>query len=158
MSQPVKDAVPESKPMSSFVNVFKSLTGIRATKTTNLQLQSSGSQQTQKSSSPFHKIHKELCNFESLIEQLGNENSLSARTTAATYLCTAVQQYPGNRVSRIFNRAKDLINPSNPNYTRAAGYKLLTACVENIALTGPERLAYFRTFTAPAEPEDFHLQ
>ncbi|SZF04243.1 unnamed protein product [Blumeria hordei] len=158
MSQPVKDAVPESKPMSGFVNVFKSLTGIRPTKTTNLQLQSSGSQQTPKTSSPFHKIHKELCNFESLIEQLGNENSLSTRTTAATYLCTVVQQYPGNRVSRIFNRAKDLINPSNPSYARAAGFKLLTACVENIALTGPERLAYFRTFTAPADPEDFHLQ
>jgi hypothetical protein len=35
---------------------------------------------------------------------------------------------------------------------------LLTACVQQSTSTDPERLAYFRVLTAPANPEDFHLQ
>ena len=39
-----------------------------------------------------------------------------------------------------------------------AGFELLTACAQHAASTDPERLAYFRVLTAPANPEDFHLQ
>jgi hypothetical protein len=41
---------------------------------------------------------------------------------------------------------------------RVAGFELLTACVQHSSSTDPERLAYFRVLTAPANPEDFHLQ
>jgi hypothetical protein len=39
-----------------------------------------------------------------------------------------------------------------------AGFELLTACAQHTSSTDPERLTYFRVLTAPANPEDFHLQ
>jgi hypothetical protein len=61
-------------------------------------------------------------------------------------------------VTSIFKQAKDLIEPTNPPDARIAGFELLTACVQQATSTDPERLAYFRVLTAPAHPEDFHLQ
>lgn len=62
------------------------------------------------------------------------------------------------QVTGIFKQGKDLIELGNPREARIAGFELLTACVQQVASTDPERLAYFRVLTAPASPEDFHLQ
>jgi hypothetical protein len=61
-------------------------------------------------------------------------------------------------VTSIFKQGKDLIDPANPREARTAGFELLTACVQQSTSTDPERLAYFRVLTAPANAEDFHLQ
>jgi hypothetical protein len=62
------------------------------------------------------------------------------------------------QVTSIFKQAKDLIDPANPTEARTAGFELLTACVQQSTSTDPERLAYFRILSAPANPDDFHLQ
>jgi hypothetical protein len=62
------------------------------------------------------------------------------------------------QVTSIFKQAKDLIDRANPREARTAGFELLTACVQQSTSTDPERLAYFRVLTAPANAEDFHLQ
>lgn len=61
-------------------------------------------------------------------------------------------------MTSIFKQGKDLIETSNSREARTAGFDLLTACVKQTTSTDPERLAYFRVLTAPANPEDFHLQ
>lgn len=61
-------------------------------------------------------------------------------------------------MTSIFKVGKDLIEPTQPIEARIAGFELLTACVQHSASTDPERLAYYRVLTAPANPEDFHLQ
>jgi hypothetical protein len=61
-------------------------------------------------------------------------------------------------VTSIFKQGKDLIEASNSRDARIAGFDLLTACVKQTTSTDPERLAYFRVLTSPANPSDFHLQ
>jgi hypothetical protein len=61
-------------------------------------------------------------------------------------------------VTSIFKEGKDLIESSKPVEARVVGFELLTACVQHASSTDPERLAYFRVLTAPANPDDFHLQ
>lgn len=58
----------------------------------------------------------------------------------------------------VFKQGKDLIESRNPKEARVSGFELLTACVQQTTTTDPERLAYFQVLTAPANPEDFHLQ
>jgi hypothetical protein len=76
----------------------------------------------------------------------------SARIENRKHKLTATQ------VTSIFKQAKDLIDPAKPREARTAGFELLTACVQQSTSTDPERLACFRVLTAPANPEDFHLQ
>jgi len=97
-------------------------------------------------------------NYEHLYEQLKPDNSLANRVSAAESLRLAVQDYPLSGVTSIFKQAKDLIDPAKPREARTAGFELLTACVQQSTSTDPERLACFRVLTAPANPEDFHLQ
>ena len=61
-------------------------------------------------------------------------------------------------MTSIFKEGKDLVDASKPVEARVVGFELLTACVQHSSSTDPERLAYFRVLTAPANPEDFHLQ
>lgn len=61
-------------------------------------------------------------------------------------------------MTSIFKEGKDLIEPTKSVEARVIGFQLLTACVQNSYSTDPERLAYFQVLTAPANPEDFHLQ
>ncbi|KAK8855195.1 Tuberous sclerosis 2-like protein [Apiospora arundinis] len=80
------------------------------------------------------------------------------RVAAANQLRYAVEDYPLNPVLDIWYAAKDLIDPNNAGNTRSAVWALLTACVKHPASTDLERKEYFQTITAPANPEDFHLQ
>ena len=62
------------------------------------------------------------------------------------------------QVLEIWYAAKDLIEPTNVSTTRLAGWQLLTECVKHSSSTDLERLDYFQTISASANPEDFHLQ
>ncbi|KAK8002021.1 GTPase activating protein [Apiospora marii] len=90
-------------------------------------------------------------------EHLKNGNT-TERVAAASQLRYAVEDYPLNPVLNIWYAAKDLIDPSNASSTRSAVWALLTACVKHPASTDLERKEYFQTITAPASPDDFHLQ
>ena len=58
----------------------------------------------------------------------------------------------------IFYAARDLIDPAKPASARQAAWELLTECVKYPSSTDLERREYFHTLTAPAHPDDFHLQ
>ena len=58
----------------------------------------------------------------------------------------------------MFKEGKDLIESSKPEEARIVGFELLTACAKHSSSTDPERLAFYRVLTAPANPADFHLQ
>lgn len=51
-----------------------------------------------------------------------------------------------------------MIDSTNAAPTRHAGWQLLTECVKHSSSTDLERMEYFRTLSAPANPDDFHLQ
>ncbi|KAI1006739.1 hypothetical protein K3495_g1475 [Podosphaera aphanis] len=158
MSSTSRGSTPESRSTSGFISVFRSLTGIKPLRNQNSRSQSSGRKHATGGFSLLNASRKGSPDYKSLFEQLRAENPLSTRISAADSLSLVVQQYPMNGVTSIFNRAKDLIHPSNPTKARVSGFELLTACAQSTASTDPERLAYFRTLTAPAKPEDFHLQ
>lgn len=62
------------------------------------------------------------------------------------------------QVRDIWHAAKDLIDPAKPTNARQVAWELLTECIKYPASTELERREYFRTLTAPTEPEDFYLQ
>lgn len=146
---------PEPKSSSSLVNVFKSLTG---NKLKNLPSPAPIAQQLHNSNSLKHAAYEGPPNYEQLHEHLKAGNPLTDRLAAAESLRHAVQDYPLSSVTSIFREGKDLIEATKPVEARVAGFELLTACVKNSSSTDPERLAYFQVLTAPANPEDFHLQ
>lgn len=84
--------------------------------------------------------------------------SPSERISAANTLKYAITEYPLNPILDIWYAGKDLIDPNNPPSTRAAGWELLTECAKHASSTDLERKEYFQTLSAPANPEDFHLQ
>ncbi|RYO99292.1 hypothetical protein DL764_006862 [Monosporascus ibericus] len=90
-------------------------------------------------------------------EKLKN-GSIGERVAAADTLRYGVADYPLNPVLDIWHAAKDLIEPTNAAPTRLAGWQLLTECVKHPSSTDLERMEYFRTISAPANLEDFHLQ
>lgn len=90
--------------------------------------------------------------------ELLKNGSPSERISAANTLKYAITEYPLNPILDIWYAAKDLIDPSNPASTRAAGWELLTECAKHASSTDLERKEYFQTLSAPANPEDFHLQ
>ncbi|KAJ4302230.1 Tuberous sclerosis 2-like protein [Collariella sp. IMI 366227] len=83
---------------------------------------------------------------------------LSERVAAATSLRYAIADFPLNPVRDIWHAAKDLIEPTKPASARQIAWELLIECIKYPASTDLERSEYFRTVTAPANPEDFHLQ
>lgn len=80
------------------------------------------------------------------------------RISAADTLRYAISEYPLNPVLDIWYAAKDLIDSPKPQAVRIAGWELLTECVKHTSSTDLERQEYFQTITAPAQPDDFHLQ
>ncbi|OAA40249.1 tuberin [Metarhizium rileyi] len=90
-------------------------------------------------------------------EQLKN-GSPSDRISAANTLKYAITEYPLNPILDIWYAAKDLIDQNNSPSMRAAGWELLTECAKHASSTDLERKEYFQTLSAPANPEDFHLQ
>ncbi|KAK3995034.1 tuberous sclerosis 2 protein [Cladorrhinum sp. PSN332] len=91
--------------------------------------------------------------------QLRKKNApLSDRVAAANSLRYAIVDYPLNPVFDIWFAGKDLIEQKNPVAARTVGWELLTECVKYPSATELERHEYFETLTAPAHPEDFHLQ
>lgn len=90
--------------------------------------------------------------------ELLKHGSPSERISAANTLKYAITEYPLNPILDIWYAAKDLIDPSNPSSTRAAGWELLTECAKHPSSTDLERKEYFQTLSAVANPEDFHLQ
>lgn len=91
------------------------------------------------------------------LEQL-RTGAPAERISAADTLRYAISEYPLNPVLDIWYAAKDLIDSPKPPAVRIAGWELLTECVKHTASTDLERQEYFQTITAPANPEDFHLQ
>jgi hypothetical protein len=105
---------------------------------------------------------------------------LSERVAAANSLRYAIADFPLNpvrgerhsshgpsvevaltlywQVRDIWHAAKDLIDPAKPANARHVAWELLTECIKYPASTELERREYFRTLTAPAQPEDFYLQ
>ncbi|KAE8447394.1 hypothetical protein EG329_010808 [Mollisiaceae sp. DMI_Dod_QoI] len=149
---------PDSKPSGGFASVFKNLTGGRSSKSPNPQSPASIAQHLNGGSALQPTIYGGPPNYEQLYAQLKVGNPLSERIAAAESLRHAVQDYPLSGVTSIFKQGKDLIEPTNTLEARIAGFELLTACVEQSISTDPERLAYFRVLTAPANSDDFHLQ
>ncbi|KAL2067983.1 hypothetical protein VTL71DRAFT_16081 [Oculimacula yallundae] len=153
---------PEPKSTSGFASVFKSLTGNRS-KNPNPN-PASPTNPNGTSSVPPPALYLQSTtyggppDYEHLYGQLKPGNPQSERLAAAEALRHAVQDYPLTSVTSIFKQGKDLIEPSNSREARIAGFELLTACVQQTISTDPERLFYFRTITAPANIEDFHLQ
>ncbi|KAF8851155.1 tuberin [Acephala macrosclerotiorum] len=150
---------PDSKPSSGFASVFKNLTGSRSSKGPNPHSPASiAPQQLNGNNALQPTIYGGPPNYEQLYTQLKVGSPLSERIAAAESLRYAVQDYPLGGVTSIFKQGKDLIESTNTLEARIAGFELLTACVEQSSSTDPERLAYFQILTAPANPEDFHLQ
>ncbi|CAG8970869.1 hypothetical protein HYALB_00000848 [Hymenoscyphus albidus] len=148
----------EPKPSSGLASVFKSLTGSKLSRPNNARSTAQSSQQPTAAGNLQSAIYGGPPNYEKLYEQLKIGNSLPGRIAAAESLRYAIDNYPLNAVTAIFNEGKDLIESTKSREARQAGFGLLTACVKNSTSTDPERMAYFSVLTAPANPQDFHLQ
>ncbi|RDL35143.1 Tuberin [Venustampulla echinocandica] len=149
---------PEPKSTGGLASVFKVLTGNRSSRSPNAQSPASIAQQLTGVSGLSSTIYGGPANLEQLYDQLKAGNPLPRRIAAAEAIRHAVQDYPLKGITSIFKEGKDLIEPEKPPDARAAGFQLLTACVQNVSSTDPERLAYFQVLTGPTNPEDFHLQ
>ncbi|RFU25679.1 hypothetical protein B7463_g10662, partial [Scytalidium lignicola] len=153
---------PESRSSGGLASVFKSLTGKGSVKsaTPSSPAAISNIQVAQQLSAiaPKNAIYGGPPNFDQLYEQLKSEKPLSERLAAAQSLRYIVLDYPLSDVVNIWYVAKDLIEPTKPVEARVAGFELLTACVQHGEPADLERLEYFKTLTAPANPDDFHLQ
>ncbi|KAJ6438574.1 GTPase activating protein [Purpureocillium lavendulum] len=90
--------------------------------------------------------------------ELLKSGSPSERISAANTLKYAITEYPVNPVLDIWYAGKDLIDAGHPSPMRLAGWELLTECAKHPSSTDLERKEYFQTLSAPAHPEDFHLQ
>ena len=156
MSPSPGDVLQTPEPKSSgLANVFKSLTG---NKSKHPQSPASTALHINAVNTLKHAAYEGPPNYQHLHQQLRAENPLADRLAAAASLRHAVQDYPLSEVTSIFKEGKDLIEATKPVEARIAGFELLTACVKHSSSSDPERLAYFRVLTAPADPDDFHLQ
>ena len=90
--------------------------------------------------------------------ELLKSGSPNERIEAAHNLKFAIREYPLNPVLEIWYAAKDLIDPAKTTAARTAGWELLTECVKHASSTDLERKEYFQTLSAPANPDDFHMQ
>jgi hypothetical protein len=90
--------------------------------------------------------------------ELLKNGSPNDRIAAANTLKHVISEYPLSPVLDIWYAAKDLIDPVKTVASRVAGWELLTGCVKHASSTDLERREYFDTLSAPANPDDFHLQ
>ncbi|KAG9239374.1 hypothetical protein BJ875DRAFT_365838 [Amylocarpus encephaloides] len=160
MSPPSRDVAQTPEPKSSgLASVFKSFaSGNKLSRTPNAQTVGPIVQPV----SGAGDIQSSVCggppSYERLFEQLKIGNPVGVRIATAESLRHAVQDYPLSGVTTIFKEAQDLIEPSKPPEARVAGFQLFTTCVQNATATDPERLAFFKVLTSPANPADFDLQ
>ncbi|OHW95181.1 GTPase activating protein [Colletotrichum incanum] len=153
---------PDSSRPSGLASVFKGLTGAKLTKSPPPSLKSASSilspladhvNATRTNLSGLSPNHMES------FELLKNGNgSVADRIAAANSLRCAVAEYPMNPVLEIWYAAKGMIDATRSEVERTAGWELLSECVKHKSSTDLERQEYFLTLTAPANPEDFHLQ
>ncbi|KAI1365359.1 tuberin [Xylaria arbuscula] len=143
-------------------SVFKGLAGAaKLTKSSPTAAQSSGPPMIhaeiadQLSSTP--SAHALPLQHLALFEQL-KDGTINERVAAANALRTVVAKHPYNPVLDIWHAAKDLIDPNNPKTTRITGWELLAECAKHPSSSDLERKEYFQTISAPASPDDFHLQ
>ncbi|TGO11470.1 hypothetical protein BTUL_0109g00370 [Botrytis tulipae] len=160
MPPPVGDAAqtPEPRSSSGIASVFKSLTGGKITKSPSTQSPATGPLQLDNGSIPQKLSHGGLLNHEPTLEQLQAGHSLADRIRAAEHLRRAVMDFPLENVSMIFIAGKDLIEPTQPQQARIAGFELLTACVQCTSSNDPERASFFQVLSHPVNREDFNLQ
>ncbi|RAL67519.1 hypothetical protein DID88_008274 [Monilinia fructigena] len=153
MPPPLGDAaqMPEPRSSSGIASVFKSLTGGKITKSPSTQSPATGPLQFDNGSIPQKLSHGGAFNHEPSLEQLQAGHSLSDRISAAEYLRRAVIDYP-------VEKCRDLIEPTQTQQARIAGFELLTACVQCASSNDPERASFFRVLSHPTTREDFHLQ
>ncbi|KAI1863766.1 uncharacterized protein JN550_009466 [Neoarthrinium moseri] len=151
----------DSKNSGGLASVFKGLaSATKLTRSTPSPVQSSGPSMNTNLAEQLNDakaVHGLPPHHVDAFDQL-RRGSISERVAAAQQLRHAVVDYPLNPVLDIWYAAKDMIDPSNARATRTAGWELLTACVKHDSSTDLERKEYFQTITAPAHPEDFHLQ
>lgn len=84
--------------------------------------------------------------------------TINERIAAAGALRYAISDYPLHPIREVWLAGKDLIDPAKSTVARIAGWELLTTCAKATPSSDLERREYFQTLTAPAHPEDFHLQ
>ncbi|OLN86876.1 Tuberous sclerosis 2-like protein [Colletotrichum chlorophyti] len=153
---------PDSSRPSGLASVFKGLTGAKLTKSPPPSLKSASSilspladhvNATRTSLTGLSPNHME--SFEQLKSGTG---TVGERIAAANSLRYAVTEYPLNPVLDIWYAAKDMIEATKSDTERIAGWELLSECVKHKSSTDLERKEYFQTLTAPANPDDFHLQ
>ncbi|KHN95731.1 tuberin [Metarhizium album ARSEF 1941] len=148
----------DSTRQGSLVTVFRSLTSPKSIKAPTPPSNPSAALPRADLINPVSTSSGGLStNHMDAFEQLKN-GSPSERVSAANTLKYAITEYPLNPILDIWYAAKDLIDPSNPASTRAAGWELLTECAKHASSTDLERKEYFQTLSAAANPEDFHLQ
>ncbi|KUI61082.1 hypothetical protein VP1G_08275 [Cytospora mali] len=157
-----KSPSPEPKSAGGLASVFKGLTGASkltkappvpssSTDTVSAQLSSERVDTVSLAATGLPSYHNET------LDKLKN-GSLSERIAAAESLRLSIADYPLAPVLQIWDIGKDLIEGSKPSNARVAGWELLTECVKNPSSTDLERKEYFQTLSAPANPDDFHLQ
>ncbi|ROV91153.1 hypothetical protein VSDG_07878 [Cytospora chrysosperma] len=157
-----KPPSPEPKSAGGLASVFKGLTGAsKLSKAPPIPSASIDTVSAQISSERVDTVSLAATGLPSpnseALEKLKNGN-LGERITAAESLRLAIADYPLAPVLQIWDVGKDLIESSKPGNARLAGWELLTECVKNPSSTDLERKEYFQTLSAPANPEDFHLQ
>ncbi|ROT43717.1 hypothetical protein SODALDRAFT_375856 [Sodiomyces alkalinus F11] len=150
---------PDSSRPGGLANVFKGLTGGRLARSPPPNLQSPPSTSVSSMVHPPITIGISGLSLDhtASLQQL-KTGSLPERIAAADSLRYAIAEYPLCPVIQIWYAGKDLIDAAKPGSARAAGWDLLTECVKHGSATDLERKEFFQTLTAPAHPEDFHLQ
>ncbi|KAL0943645.1 GTPase activating protein [Colletotrichum truncatum] len=152
---------PDSSRPGGLASVFKGLTGAKLTKSPPPSLKSTSSilspiadnvnaTRTTLGLSPGHMESFELLR--------SGSGTVSERIAAANSLRYAVSEFPLNPVQDIWYAAKDMIEATKTDAERIAGWELLSECVKHKESSELDRKEYFQTLTAPANPEDFHLQ
>ncbi|KAG6041252.1 hypothetical protein E4U41_005293 [Claviceps citrina] len=151
-------SLPDSSRPSGLATVFRSLTSSRSIKALQSLPTSSAALPRAEFINTMPTDSRELSTNHMDALELLQHGSRSERISAANTLKYAITEYPLNPILDIWYAAKDLINPSNPPSTRAAGWELLTECAKHPSSTDLERKEYFQTFSVSAHREDFHLQ
>ncbi|PMB68145.1 Tuberous sclerosis 2 [Beauveria bassiana] len=143
---------------SGLSNVLRGLTSSKSTRSTpHIPSPAAAQPKTEFiNATPIHSRGLATNHMDAL--ELLRSGGSAERISAADTLRYAISEYPLNPVLDIWYAAKDLIDEHKPPAVRTAGWELLTECVKHTSSTDLERQEYFQTITAPAHPDDFHLQ
>ncbi|TDZ68348.1 Tuberous sclerosis 2 protein-like protein [Colletotrichum trifolii] len=152
---------PDSNRPGGLASVFKGLTGARLTKSPPTSLKSASSilsplaDHVNATRTTLGLSPNQMESFEQLRSRSA---SATERIAAANSLRYVVAEYPMSSVLDIWYAAKDMIEATKTDAERIAGWELLSECVKQKSSTDIERRGYFQTLSAPANPQDFHLQ